>query len=496
MTAGAAHHIDSSDIAKHAAKAKRIARSFMKKLPRSVQFEDIEQAALIGVWDALRRNPDTSQPGYEWYLSQRISGSIIDELRKQDWLPRRAREAARVENDRPRRYKTLNRPPAVVVRFDDIGSNEDWLDTYAGPSADPTEALIAKQEAAEALRAPLGERGLRLVDLVFFKGKLLKEAADQFGVSEPRIGQLHAKGLNVMRAHLTGNLTDLPCLKSGAQIPLRTQHLIQDYHDRLAANQNDRRAAATAGVSARGPRRASADPPPVRAGGVGGPTHRVPARSVPGRGPVLELVRAARAALPEPLAQRANRDAGPDIRRSGSKRAEPGRCAPGPDRRYIDTHPSERRVQRLPTEGTAAMKATLPEEGVDLRAELVAYQSELVAQALARSGGNRAAAARLLRVSPLELTRMEAKARRPCIGALPALPAPSTRVPAADMPQIRGGLEVISRAAIRRMTAEGLTPGQIASRLGVNPYVVEKVQRAEAELAKCGPVPPRGPERA
>lgn len=66
----------------------------------------------------------------------------------------------------------------------------------------------------------------------------------------------------------------------------------------------------------------------------------------------------------------------------------------------------------------------------------------------------------------------------------------SRRVPTAppgpdELPIIVGGREVISRGAIRRLTAEGRTPRQIACRLGVNVYVIEKVLRAEAEIAKC-----------
>jgi hypothetical protein len=55
-----------------------------------------------------------------------------------------------------------------------------------------------------------------------------------------------------------------------------------------------------------------------------------------------------------------------------------------------------------------------------------------------------------------------------------------------DLGRIDGGVMKITRTVIRRLNAEGLTPRQIGSQLGVNAYFVEKVLRAEAELAKCG----------
>jgi hypothetical protein len=132
----------------------------------------------------------------------------------------------------------------------------------------------------------------------------------------------------------------------------------------------------------------------------------------------------------------------------------------------------------------------LPPDGLDLRAELAAHQRALVEQALAQAGGDLGLAAKLLRVTPLELTRLNAGA-----SALTPYPvAKQTRSPKeerdADMSRIDRGVELISRAAIRRLHAEGRTPRQIAQRLGVNPFVIEKVLRAEAELAKCAPTPP------
>src|SRR6186997_2981979 len=104
-------HQHSAAIQEHALMAYKIARSFMRRLPCTVLPEDIEQAALIGLWDGLRRRGDGVDAQHPFYLKTRIRGAILDELRTQDWLPRRARNKA-----------LSGLRPAMIVRFADLGT--------------------------------------------------------------------------------------------------------------------------------------------------------------------------------------------------------------------------------------------------------------------------------------------------------------------------------------------------------------------------------------
>jgi hypothetical protein len=207
---------------------------------------------------------------------------------------------------------------------------------------------------------------------------------------------------------------------------------------------------------------------------------------------------------------------------------------------------------------------TLPEDGLNLRQELLAQHNCLVAQAMLRTNGDRAGAAKLLGTNALDLDRLRRVLGPVLVGVIgqPAsarVPSPDVKQPAAraseeptrtdlprpsaetlaavqarpmaleqglsarleserleraerrappstplrvrlprlpklepvDLGRIDGGVMKISRAIIRRLNTEGLTPRQIAGQLGVNSYFVEKVLRAEAELAKCGSKPNR-----
>jgi len=157
--------------------------------------------------------------------------------------------------------------------------------------------------------------------------------------------------------------------------------------------------------------------------------------------------------------------------------------------------------------GGLSVEHPLPPNGVDLRAEVAAHQRSRVEQAMTRAGGDPGEAARLLRVSALELARLQAgpvrstSAERAAAGTgrtgsrvngsrqTGATPPPP---PDDKVGRIERGVEVISSAAIRRLATDGFTERQIANRLGCNPFVVEKVLRMQAErseLRKCGPLP-------
>ena len=74
---------------------KRIAHHMMAKLPASVQVDDLVQAGMIGLLDAISRYEDSLGAQFETYAAQRIRGAMLDELRRADWLPRSLRKKMR-----------------------------------------------------------------------------------------------------------------------------------------------------------------------------------------------------------------------------------------------------------------------------------------------------------------------------------------------------------------------------------------------------------------
>ena len=137
----------------------------------------------------------------------RIRGSIVDELRRHDWSPRR-RKDPNASNGGPTPVRTATAtsiapaalasvpplPPRVaVVGFDDLpaGSTAGLADGAASPLDD----VLARSEHA-ALHAAVEELPARERDIIrmrYFQGMRSKAIAEAMGLSEARISQLHAR---------------------------------------------------------------------------------------------------------------------------------------------------------------------------------------------------------------------------------------------------------------------------------------------------------------
>ncbi|HVZ32707.1 MAG TPA: sigma factor, partial [Polyangiaceae bacterium] len=117
-------------IAKYSGLVRQIAGGFQRKLPRNVLRDDLIAAGMSGLWDAVRKHGHEQTENFDWYVRVRIRGAILDELRAQDWLPRRARaaaaEAAQAAGKRP--------CTPVVLRFDDVSETEQARCLTAGES--------------------------------------------------------------------------------------------------------------------------------------------------------------------------------------------------------------------------------------------------------------------------------------------------------------------------------------------------------------------------
>lgn len=180
-------------IAQYEGLVRQIAGGFMRKLPRNVLREDIVAAGMAGLWAAILKS-DESQ-NFEWYVRVKIRGAILDELRAQDWLPRRARARAELLKETEEYV-----PPPAVVRFDDVSEYEQ--NRFLG-SEGASEALAIVKETQESLLEALDtlpERERFIIAQHYLNGVKFKDLGIQLGVSEPRISQLHSRAIQRLRA--------------------------------------------------------------------------------------------------------------------------------------------------------------------------------------------------------------------------------------------------------------------------------------------------------
>jgi RNA polymerase sigma factor for flagellar operon FliA len=187
-------------ITKYSGLVRQIAGGFQRKLPRNVLRDDLIAAGMSGLWDAVRKHGHEQTENFDWYVRVRIRGAILDELRAQDWLPRRARaaaaEAAQAAGKRP--------CTPVVLRFDDVSETEQARCLTAGESTNTENAVEARLVKATLTRAmdQLPERERRIVSMHYFRGVKFKDLGEMLGVSEPRISQLHSRAMTRLKGIL------------------------------------------------------------------------------------------------------------------------------------------------------------------------------------------------------------------------------------------------------------------------------------------------------
>ena len=218
----------------HAPLVKKLAHQMKAKLPPSVEVDDLIQAGMIGLLDAVNRYEETHGAQFETYAVQRIRGSMLDELRSSDWMPRSMRQNMRkIEVAMTALQQRLGRPPTEtevakqlklslseyqdlltdggghqLVYYEDFHDgegNEHFLDRYCTDNAsDPLKALMNsgfRQAVIDAILA-LPEREKILMGLYYEQEMNLKEIGAVMGVSESRVCQLHSQAVARMRAFL------------------------------------------------------------------------------------------------------------------------------------------------------------------------------------------------------------------------------------------------------------------------------------------------------
>jgi RNA polymerase sigma factor for flagellar operon FliA len=200
----AAAAAEARDLADYMPLVHQVVARFLRKLPRSVLREDLVAAGSFGLLDALRRCAgDARGPAFEWYARVRIRGAIVDELRTQDWLSRRARNKVTASNKEGADPTSAVMRTAVVA-FDDLPIDVQLRELVDTSAEDPL-AMVEQRMQSEALAAVIGtlpERERGIVRSYYFDGVPFKSIAATLGVSEPRVSQLHARAMQMLKAKL------------------------------------------------------------------------------------------------------------------------------------------------------------------------------------------------------------------------------------------------------------------------------------------------------
>ena len=93
---------------------RRVSFRMVRRLPRHVDVEDLVNIGMLGLIDAVDRFEPGRAQSFSAYARIRVQGAIVDEMRKNDWVPRSVRDrAGRLDRARQELKLQLNHEPTA-----------------------------------------------------------------------------------------------------------------------------------------------------------------------------------------------------------------------------------------------------------------------------------------------------------------------------------------------------------------------------------------------
>lgn len=219
-------------VADYAQLVKRLAFQLVSRLPSSVQVDDLIQAGMIGLLDALGHYENDHGAQFETYATQRIRGAMLDELRHADWAPRSVRKHAReIEQAIHQLQQELGKSPTEqqiadkldlelteyqemlsdargqqLLHYDDFENDDGENVTFNLADTRPLPFQVLQETGmrtalVEAI-AELPEREKMVMAMYYQEDLNLKEIGAVLGVSESRVCQLHSQAILRLRSML------------------------------------------------------------------------------------------------------------------------------------------------------------------------------------------------------------------------------------------------------------------------------------------------------
>ncbi|KGR86440.1 FliA/WhiG family RNA polymerase sigma factor [Lysinibacillus odysseyi] len=207
-------------------------------LPKNVSRDDLVSLGMMGLFDALNKFDINRDLKFDTYASFRVRGAIIDGLRKEDWLPRSAREKAKkleaqIEHleQKLMRHATpeelaehMNLPVEDVYQtvqehfFSNVLSINEQQDqedsegkgfVIRDEQTKTPEQHMVRAELLEDLAdniKKLNEKEQLVLSLFYTEEMTLTEIGEMLDLSTSRISQIHSKALFKLRRFLSSEM--------------------------------------------------------------------------------------------------------------------------------------------------------------------------------------------------------------------------------------------------------------------------------------------------
>jgi RNA polymerase sigma factor for flagellar operon FliA len=213
---------------------KYCAERLHSKLPEKVELDDLISAGIFGLMDAIDAFDPERGVKFETYCSPRIRGSILDELRSMDWVPRLVRARAHQLAKATHSLETnLGRKPTEKEIAEEMEMNMQEFDRVQKDATavslvslstkysdgdgekDVREIDIIKDERSKNPVIEAQKRDLKslltkgltraerlIIVLYYYEEMTMKEIGATLDLSESRVSQMHSSIIARLKAQM------------------------------------------------------------------------------------------------------------------------------------------------------------------------------------------------------------------------------------------------------------------------------------------------------
>jgi RNA polymerase sigma factor FliA len=224
----------------HLPLVRSIVERMKRKLPSNLETEDLYSIGVTGLVAAARNYGRSHERTFAAYAAIRISGAILDELRRTDWLSRANRSKAKrlssamskleqeqggsisrdslcaemqmTEDELTDLMKEVRR--VTFISMDSTGEesdleNQSMHEIIPDDSCNPPLEVLARKEVLLLLAqrmAELPDTPKKVLAMYYYENMRLSEIAACFRLTESRICQIHTQTIGLLRNHLAKDL--------------------------------------------------------------------------------------------------------------------------------------------------------------------------------------------------------------------------------------------------------------------------------------------------
>ncbi|WP_326910426.1 sigma-70 family RNA polymerase sigma factor [Sedimentibacter sp. MB31-C6] len=192
------------------------------------EVDDVVNEGIIALMDVIDKFDLSHNVKFETYATIRIKGAIIDYVRKQDWIPRKVKNEAKiVKKAEDELYIKLGRTPndneiadylkidindynqilsnsykTSILSFEDLLGEANLRENEISNGYELPEDVLETKELYKVLKESIKElkEKEKLVVSLYYKEELkLKDIANILNISTSRVSQIHTKVLEKLK---------------------------------------------------------------------------------------------------------------------------------------------------------------------------------------------------------------------------------------------------------------------------------------------------------